>query len=452
MRFRTATMTWALVSVILLVLGVAFDMGLAVAPVLCVPLVIASIQLCHSLDRDEALGLRSTLLIAFTVRCIAAAVIEFIVYRGDNRGLFAPDELGYDAIASYLARNVTGNELPLPGTESIPAPGLVWMITGCYYLLGHHPIVPKFINCLLGSWSVVLTVLLAARLFPATAARRAGLVAAIFPSLVLWSSLLVKDGWTLLGAQITLLAFVGLVTNVKSVHLAIFALGLGLIAVNRPYEVVFVGFAITASLPFVRSTGSHPAKKILFLAALSVIFFLVSARAGAGSQLIGDETLLERINSIRDAYTVGANSAIDLSLVDTSTPLGLLLWVPIGLFYFFFAPFPFTGTSSLSLFTSPEMIWWYLALPSLYRGGRALLRSRSPATWPILFYVATASIGWSIAVTNVGTIYRYRAQVMFLPLVLIAADQVRRRQAKAERRRAMAHRVTPLAGTPSTTS
>jgi hypothetical protein len=44
-----------------------------------------------------------------------------------------------------------------------------------------------------------------------------------------------------------------------------------------------------------------------------------------------------------------------------------------------------------------------------------------------------SSVGWSIAVTNVGTIYRHRAQILFVPLILIASDQVRRRAARMAR-------------------
>jgi hypothetical protein len=35
-----------------------------------------------------------------------------------------------------------------------------------------------------------------------------------------------------------------------------------------------------------------------------------------------------------------------------------------------------------------------------------------------------------MAVTNTGSLYRYRGQVMFVPLILIAARQVQRRVAR----------------------
>ena len=39
----------------------------------------------------------------------------------------------------------------------------------------------------------------------------------------------------------------------------------------------------------------------------------------------------------------------------------------------------------------------------------------------LLAYTVVSCVGWGIVVTNVGTLYRYRAQVMFVPIVWIAA-------------------------------
>jgi hypothetical protein len=106
----------------------------------------------------------------------------------------------------------------------------------------------------------------------------------------------------------------------------------------------------------------------------------------------------------------------------------LLKWIPVGVVFFFLAPLPFTSTSMLSLATSPEMIVWYALLPSAFRGLWAMLRGKRKEFWPVLLYVIAATVGWATAITNVGTMYRHRSQVLFFPLMLIAADQIRRRE------------------------
>jgi hypothetical protein len=72
-------------------------------------------------------------------------------------------------------------------------------------------------------------------------------------------------------------------------------------------------------------------------------------------------------------------------------------------------------------------------MPSLWRGLRRAVNDNLAATAPLLLYLLVSSIGWSMLVTNVGTLYRYRTQVLFVPLLLIAYDQMLR-----------AHRRTPV--------
>ena len=104
---------------------------------------------------------------------------------------------------------------------------------------------------------------------------------------------------------------------------------------------------------------------------------------------------------MREGYAVGTGSAVNVNLVDTSTAAGLLMWVPVGLFYFYLAPIPFTGGSMASLATSPEMLVIYFLVPSIVRGLRTSLRDRFRTTMPLLVFVLASSVGWSMVVTMV---------------------------------------------------
>jgi hypothetical protein len=306
--------------------------------------------------------------------------------------------------------------------------GIIRLTAYCYYVGGHQIMIPKLVVGVLGAWSAALTALIARPIFSAPVARRAGWLAALFPSLVLWSSVLMKDTDSLVGAQLALLGFLHLRQRFAAASLTVFLAGVGMIVLERPYEVIFIAAAVAASLTM--QVDRRLFRNVALLLVLTSILLFVIRRTGAGEQLIGNgDNIVDRLAAIRAGYsqqTVG--SAIRPELVDTTTVSGLALWVPIGLVYFLLAPFPFTGRSIISLATTPEMIILYLLVPSFWRGLRAELGRRSKLFMPLFFYLLVSSVGWTMVITNVGTIYRYRAQVLFVVLMLIAADQVRRRQ------------------------
>jgi hypothetical protein len=421
---RTWILIWLAASLGLAVFGLIVGEGLTIGIVALLPLVLLSVALVRHFERkNDGTSLLSIFLIALTVRWVVAAIVHFAIYPS-RPGLFAPDENYYDWAGMYVADYLHGR-VPDPSPD-IYTPGVVWIGAACYYVFDHAPMLPKLVNCLGGAWTAVLTALIAARIYPSAVARRAGILAAVFPSLVLWSVLNIKDCSTLLGAEIALLVFLHMRERFRIWLAALFVLSLLYISTNRAYEILFIAGSVGASFFF--TSMKHLLRNLLLFSAMAILLLAVARKTDAdtipGSE---NQTTFERVSAARSSYVMDTGSAINVDLVDTSTPAGLALWLPIGLAAFYLAPVPFTGTSVISIATSPEMLLWYFLLPSLFRGLREALRNRIRAIAPVMLYVLISSIGWSLVVTNVGTLYRYRSQVMFVPLILIAADQVRRR-------------------------
>ncbi len=422
---RTWILIWLAVSLVLAIFGLIVGDGLAAAVVVSLPLILLSILAIRVLEgANNGSNLLTIFLLALTLRWLVSVVVYYTVYS-TRPGLLAPDEYYYDWAGMYVADYLHGR-VPDPAGE-VYTPGIVWLSAAFYYVLGHVPMVPKFINCLGGAWAAVLTALIAMRIYPVVVARRAGMLAAVFPSLVMWSSLNIKDCSTLLGAEIALLAFLHLRERFRLWLVGLFILSLLYIATNRAYEILFIGASVGASFFF---TKLRHLLRNLVVFTLLVMALLVIVRQTDADSVPGssDETTFERVNAARSAYVMDTGSAMNVDLVDASTPSGLAMWLPIGLAAFYFAPIPFTGTSAISLATSPEMLLWYFLLPSLFRGLREAVRSRLRAIAPVMLYVIVSSLGWALVVTNIGTLFRFRAQIMFFPLILIAADQVRRRR------------------------
>jgi hypothetical protein len=96
-------------------------------------------------------------------------------------------------------------------------------------------------------------------------------------------------------------------------------------------------------------------------------------------------------------------------------------YLPQGLAFAFFAPFPWSIERPLDLLPLPEMFLWYSALVA---GVLTLWLRRSD--WrrlgPLVLFVAGTLLIFALAEGNVGTLYRHRAMV--IPFVLVAASPV----------------------------
>ncbi|MGC4094729.1 MAG: glycosyltransferase family 39 protein [Polyangiaceae bacterium] len=448
MKLQLWLAVWALVCATIVALGFIVNEPLLMVVLVAAPLALASILVCRRLDPERDLRLTELFLIAVSVRWLAATVIQYLIYPS-RPYLFAVDEGGYAAWGVELSRHLSS---PLPNaTFSLKQPGIIWLTGLCYYLVGPVILLPKLINGIFGAWAAVFTARIAAHATSDEASRRAGLMAALFPSLVLWGSVLLKDMHTLLGALMCLFGATRLLERGQARNLVLIAAGLGLVISNRAYQGLFVAVGMLAAYFAKRNPSKGKLRSWIMTAVLLSV--LVGMLSGVFSEWItpaGDqEGLSERVNVIRRGYT-DADSALDVTGYDTSTPLGMLAWLPIGVAAMYLAPIPFTGSSTISSATTPEMLIWYMLLPAIIRGlgtayrSGALRRIAGPVA-----YVVVASVGWATVITNVGSLYRYRAQTLVFLLILLAIDQVRRKNEKEERKRAAESRLKLLSAQPA---
>jgi hypothetical protein len=410
-------------ALVVVLAAMASDGRLIIGLLVLTPVIAASILICLLLDRNAGFGMAAIFLTALAVRWLVAIGVDRLIYTS-MPGLFAPDEILYE---------INGWKWSLFLRGAIPDPNNgdyqwlhVWMIGLIYEYIGRVPLIPKLCIGIYGAWTAALGGLIAYRVWP-QAARRAGFLCALWPSLVLWSALLTRDTLCLLGVELAIVGALYLRDRISLLPALSAALGLTIVLYDRPYEVAFVGLGVAAS--FILASNRNNIRNVILFAifAFVVIYLIRKNNATSMVDATDQEDFLQKVNAIREGYTTGANSAMRIDLVDTRSFMGLAAWIPIGLLYFWFAPLPFTGGSIISLSTSPEMIAWYLLLPALVRSIRMGFRQRLGSFRTLFFYALAASVGWGIMVTNVGSCYRYRAQMLFVPLILIAADQTRKR-------------------------
>lgn len=366
---------------------------------------------------DDRAFLRKLVFYAFVVRAILAVLLDV---TGFSRRL-APDEDTYASEGWYIALYWAGEVFVKPWRMSAGQPmGYFYLNGAAYSLFGKTEIPIKLVNALLGALSCRFLFTLARDLYGPGVARRAAQYMAYFPSLVLWSVLNIRDVWV-----ITLIVFVSL-KSLETIRgrsrLALFQLLLGAFGLTFFRDYLFFVVAIPPVVAFLIGRSGHLIRNVIFasVAAFGLIFLL---QQGVVSERASKRMSLEALSQARQDLATGGSAFH--GEVDVSTPGKALAFLPIGLAYFLFSPFPWEITSALKLFSLPEMLFIYFLTPAIVRGMRYALVVRFRDSFQVLLLTALLSVSYALGEGNVGTLYRHRAQALgfYLMFAALGRDQ-----------------------------
>lgn len=190
--------------------------------------------------------------VALGVRLIAVTLVQLIAIRTHGEGTWLSDEAAYWLAAESL--------LPFPfdrpvlaGEGHLGGNAYLGLLTAVATAVGHMDSVAfRLTNATLGTLVVLLTSLVAAALVGRRAALYAGIVVAVWPTIVLWSATFLRDA---LGSFVVVVVWCTLVYH-RSLSqprvLGVVALALVLLAGLRPYlaGAVATGIAAWAVLPW----------------------------------------------------------------------------------------------------------------------------------------------------------------------------------------------------------
>jgi len=407
------------------------DLGVALA-VACPPVALVALWLRLRGDEHERETLVPIFLAAFAVR---AGVAMVVAYAAPD-GYFALDDQRYSALGQELARFWAGQ-----GSYPDDIHGAVgyylWNAL-IYTVVGPVPLAATLLNGVLGAGCSVLAWRLAREIGDETAARYAALLAAFFPSLVLWSSLNLKDALAVTAILVCVRAAQRLHARFSVGSLAAIALGLAVLGELRGYLALVAATALAVAVVVPRLGGRHAPVSI---AAMLAVGALVMVWLGPIEGL-GDDASLESLDRARRELAFGASAY--QGDADISTPGTALRFLPIGLGYFLLAPAPWQVWNTRQLLTLPEMLLWYAMLPRVVGGFLVAIRRRFGAALPLASFALFGTLSYALVESNLGTAYRHRAQVLVLFLVFGAVGLAQRKRAAVPR--ALSARVTT--GTP----
>ena len=368
-------------------------------------------------DREERRFLGQILGVAVALR---AGVIG-VVYGVLNPFFFAPDTATYAGRGTRIAQYwATGFQRPdILDRWQI---GYEYLNAIAVRLLGNPEWAMVVLNSFAALWTVMLLYALARDCFGPTAGRIAAVLGAVFPSMVLWSVLNIRDSLATMTVTAIVLLGVRLYQQPKGRDLLLFGIGVLVLTSFRDY----MGLLLLTGLLLGYGAAMRPGRLFSTLG-MGTLLILVLFFALKQGEILTPEQLespLASASNLRrgmqqDFVSGLAGSAIGVGY-SIDTPLDALRYLPLGLGYFLFAPFPWAITSVLQTFTLPEVLLWYALVPFLVMGFGGVKARETRVSLLVLGVLLVTVTSYALVEGNFGTAYRHRAQVMPLFFVFVA--------------------------------
>jgi len=214
---------------------------------------------------------------SFLIRVLAAGLLlrvglALVIHYNLPVWFFAPDQVTYEEVGWRTLLYHRG-QAPLPwqlkGTAEV---GYFYWNAFLYLIFGLVPLAPKLVNAVVGTASALIAYRLAGELAGRSTARMAALLTMFFPSLVLWSTLNLRDPIVLL---VTLALFLSVArVRTRPSALAFFGvvLTLALLVLFRDYVAVMALFGLLGST-FISKGRGLPVNIVLAVILLGVALF-----------------------------------------------------------------------------------------------------------------------------------------------------------------------------------
>ncbi|HYO99635.1 MAG TPA: glycosyltransferase family 39 protein [Pyrinomonadaceae bacterium] len=379
----------------------------------------------------------------FMLQLFAAALFVRVlvatgIYMLRLQAFFGGDSLGYDQLGLWIIEGWQGNAEFENVTERYSSGGwgLGYVVAVVYSLVGRNSLAVQYVNGVIGAATAPLAYLCAQHMFEnKRVSRLTAVLVAFFPSLVLWSSQVLKDGpivFLLVAAMLaTLKLSEGL--SVKFFAMLVFAL-FGLLSLRFYVFYMAIAAAGGALLIGVRppvGPGSVIRQMAIVVAlGLSMTYLGVLRTATAQFETYANLERVQRSRSDLASYESGFGRDVDVSTTE-----GALQAIPLGMVYLLFAPFPWQLANLRQSITLPEMFIWWASFPLLVMGIWFTLKYRMRPALPILIFTTMLTLAYSIFQGNVGTAYRQRSQLLVFYFIFVSVGAVILKERREDRQR-----------------
>jgi 4-amino-4-deoxy-L-arabinose transferase-like glycosyltransferase len=286
-----------------------------------------------------------------------------------------------------------------------------------------------FVSAFAGALTAILVYRIAIRVSGREAAQKAGMLAAIFPSLVAWSSQTLKEPFVILFECAIVYAVLSLRARWSPRTLLFLVGSLVCLYSMRFYAAYLSAFAAVVVLLWRADEKAEERQVPAPLVAGIVVSAVVLGLFASGLWKTETERLsqfnLGWVESFRTNIGPGAwggsQSGIALPY-DVSTPLGVLAAFPLSLLGFLLSPFPWQvlgGSARLKFAMVDVVLWWWL-IPKVVAGLRQAWRVQRPIVGQLMLFILPLTVFYSLIFGNAGLAFRERGQILVLLLVFAA--------------------------------
>ncbi|MDQ3896137.1 MAG: hypothetical protein M3326_02610 [Actinomycetota bacterium] len=326
------------------------------------------------------------------------------------------DSFSYDNSARAIVQH-WNHGFPLPlvphGKE-----GFYYMLAGLYWVFGFHTAAGLAVNATLAAALVPVMSDATDRLFGPRAARYVPYLVVLLPGLFLWTSQLMREAGTLFLLAAALNCAVRLVERLSPAPLILLISTLLLAFTFRAWVALIVAAGLLVGLAVGHRqllSGLGTGLSTFVIAAV----IMVASGLGYSGYKTAVDVDLERANVVRKDLAYSGRTGYEAD-VDISTTRGALSYLPKGIVNFVGGPFPWSIGGARQLPFVPDMVAWWLVLPSLWRGFRAAGERVGRRRWLMALPAVGVILFMSLALGNFGTVVRERLQVIILLVPLIA--------------------------------
>lgn len=371
---------------------------------------------------EEKEFITTVFLVALALRMAFGLMIHIF----ELREFFGGDAFAYDVKATQMVENWMGLSINPDNSffEFDPRSGVAWgmyYITAViYYIFGRNIFAAQSFCAVLGAATAPMVYFCARKIFNNLKVARFSAVAiAVFPSFVIWSGQLLKDGLIIFLLVVAMTMVLQLQARFSYGALATLVFSMFGILSLRFYIFYMVVVAVVGSFVVGMSSQRSILRNtiVLFAVGIALAYLGVGQRASVELDVF---TRLERIEGSRRDLARAAESGYGEEL-DVSTAGGALSAIPIGFTYLMFAPFPWQASNLRQSITIPEVLVWWASIPFLILGLIYTIRHKLRNAFPILMFSFMLTIAYSVFQGNVGTAYRQRTQIQVFLFILVAA-------------------------------
>jgi hypothetical protein len=193
----------------------------------------------------------------------------------------------------------------------------------------------------------------------------------------------------------------------------------------RGYVFYFVLLSVVGTL--LMSRFGKTASLTGYMARLGGLALICIILLALGFDKIANEQinakLLDQVQASRLDLSRSARSGFE-EAADVSTIGGALAFLPKGIIYLLFAPFPWQGGSLRMMLALPETLFWYALFPYCLIGMVYTARKHLRDALVVFLFVMQLTCFYGVFIGNVGTAHRQRTQVYVFYLIFTSAGLV----------------------------